>query len=208
MGRMVLTGTPNLVQTSPATIAHMPRPAVFLDRDDTLIHCDDVTPDGDLGDPGLVQPITGAVDACRDLKDAGWLLVVVTNQGGVARGHYGTDAVEAVNARVNELFGGVFDAFRYCPYHPDGDVPEYTREHPWRKPAPGMLLDAASELGIDLRASWMVGDRPRDCAAGRAAGCRTILIEAEDVSVTEQGEVDFVAEDIAIAAEIILGRTG
>jgi D-glycero-D-manno-heptose 1,7-bisphosphate phosphatase len=183
----------------------MPAPAVFLDRDDTLIRCDDVTPDGDLGDPNLVEPLPGAVDACRRLKDAGLTLVVVTNQGGVARGRYSTSTVDAVNARVNDVFGGVFDAFRFCPYHPKGTVPEFTREHPWRKPAPGMLFDAADALGIDLGASWMIGDRVRDCTAGRAAGCRgTILVTVPGRTEAPNADVDLVAHTITDAAGAIL----
>ncbi len=179
----------------------MTRRAVFLDRDDTLIACNGVTPDGDLGDPALVELLPGALEACGRWREAGFALVVVSNQGGVARGKYGTDAVEAVNARVNELLGGAIDAFRYCPYHPKGTVPEFTREHPWRKPAPGMLLDASEELGIDLAGSWMVGDAPRDCAAGRAAGCRTVLVSRDDAPV--EG-ADFVVPDLFGACEIVL----
>lgn len=155
----------------------MPKtPAVFLDRDDTLIHCDDVTPDGDLGDPALVRLLPGVLEGCRTLKHAGFALVVVSNQGGVARGRYGVAEVQAVNTRVNELLQGLIDDFYYCPYHPQGTVPEFKREHPWRKPQPGMFIDAAAAMGLDLARSWSIGDRVRDCVAGKHAGCRTILL--------------------------------
>lgn len=156
------------------------RPAVFLDRDDTLIRCRDLAPGGDLGDPALVELLPGVAEGCRALKEAGYALVVMTNQGGVARGKYGLDAVDRVHARLNELLNGAIDAFRACPYHPNGTIPEYTREHPWRKPAPGMILDAALALGIDLSRSWVIGDTLRDCQAGRAAGCRTIMLAATE----------------------------
>lgn len=157
--------------------------AVFLDRDNTLIHND-----GDLGDPSQVKLIQGAASAVASLKGLGFRVVVVTNQGGVARGKYGEAEVNAVNERVNELVkvisGVAIDRFYYCPYHPEGSVEEYRREHPWRKPQPGMLLQAATDLGLDLSQCWMVGDQQRDADAGAAAGVKTILLtpQAEELS--------------------------
>ena len=149
------------------------RKAAFLDRDDTLI-----ANDGDLGDPDGVVLLEGAAEGVRRLHGLGYLPVVVTNQGGVARGRYGEDDVRRVHERLHELLGPDLPVrFYACPWHPRGVVPEYTREHPWRKPAPGMLLQAAEDHDIDLAASWMIGDQPRDMEAGRAAGCRTILID-------------------------------
>lgn len=187
-------------------------PATFLDRDDTLIHCDDVTPDGDLGDPALVRLLPGVLDACRDIKHAGFTLVVCSNQGGVARGRYGVAEVQLVNARLNELLGGLIDAFYFCPYHPQGTVPEFRREHPWRKPQPGMFVDAARDLNLDLSRSWSIGDRVRDCVAGKFAGCRTILLPTPPYRRVPESPppgpedqfVDARAESFAHAAEIIL----
>ncbi len=187
------------------------RPAVFLDRDDTLIRRRGGLPTGDLGDPAQVEAIPGAREALARLKSAGYTLVVVTNQGGVARGVYTMVEVDAVNAVVNELMGGVIDAFRACPWHPKGTVPQWTREHPWRKPAPGMILDAAETMGLDPKKSWMLGDAERDVQSGKAAGCRTILVgdgaayrayhpdEPRTPSVA-----DFAVARIEDAAEIIL----
>lgn len=188
------------------------KPAVFLDRDDTLIHCDDVTPDGDLGDPALVQLLPSVLEGCRLLKSRGFTLLVASNQGGVARGKYGVAEVEAVNARVNELLGGLIDAFYYCPYHPKGTVPEFKREHPWRKPQPGMFIDAAAAMSLDIARSWAIGDRVRDCVAGKYAGCRTILLPTppyrrvpESPPPGAEGEfVNFRAASFADAAAIIL----
>lgn len=207
-------------------------PAVFLDRDDTLIRCDGLAPGNDLGDPALVEPLPGAIEACRRLKNAGFLLVVITNQGGVARGRYTEADVQRVHERVNEVFGGVFDAFRACPYHPEGTVPKYAREHPWRKPAPGMILDAAHALNIDITRSWMIGDKERDSAAGRTAGCSTILISPPDDPArgktpetggvqtpqktlqtpqkdleTDSLSIDYLARDLAHAADIVLSHS-
>ncbi|MEM6749719.1 MAG: HAD-IIIA family hydrolase [Planctomycetota bacterium] len=157
----------------------MGKPAVFLDRDNTLIRND-----GDLGDPDLVELLPGAASAVASLRGLGFRIVVVTNQGGVARGKYAEDDVDAVHQRLAEQVsaaanGASFDAFYYCPYHPQGKVPEYTREHEDRKPSPGMLLRAAHDLGLDLSASWMVGDQMRDVQAGAAAGTRTVLLRED-----------------------------
>ena len=180
---------------------------VFLDRDDTLIHCTDITPDGDLGDPALVRLLPGAERAVRRLDEAGFALIVITNQGGVARGRYSVGDVDRVHARLNALLGGRIDVFRACPFHPQGTVPEFAHEHPWRKPAPGMILDAGRELGLDLAHSWVIGDKPRDCEAGRAAGCRTILVDPllrAAPPADEHPEADFTALDLPEAAGIIL----
>lgn len=168
--------------------ATMPQPAVFLDRDNTLI-----ANVGDLGDPAQVQVIPGAAAALRALRDAGYRIVVVTNQGGVARGRFSEADVEAVNRRTARMLeeaagrAGLIDRFYSCPFHPQGTVEQYRAEHPWRKPAPGMLLAAASDLDLDLEKSWLIGDQPRDVAAGRAAGCRTVLISSDPQAIHSAG---------------------
>ena len=162
------------------------RPAVFLDRDDTLMEANALpappppAQPGDVVDPALVRPLRGAAAGCRLLRDAGFALVVFSNQGVVARGGATREIVESVNARLGALLereaawdparGPLIDAFYYCPYHPRGAAGEFCREHPWRKPAPGMLLAAARDLGLDLSRSWVIGDAPRDIEAGIAAG--------------------------------------
>ena len=156
-------------------------PAVFLDRDNTLI-----ANDGDLGDPREVRLLPGVPEALARLRAAGFALVVVSNQGGVARGVFTEAQMNKVNDRIETLLveatrlPRVIDRFYCCPYHPEGSVERYRREHPWRKPAPGMLLAAQRDLGVDLAASWLVGDQARDVAAGEAAGCRTILLGGEN----------------------------
>jgi D,D-heptose 1,7-bisphosphate phosphatase len=158
------------------------QPAVFLDRDNTLI-----ANDGDLGDPDAVVLLDGVLDGVRRLDEAGYRLVVITNQGGVARGCYEEADVDAVHRRLQELLGTPPElSFYYCPFHPKGTVAKYTQEHPWRKPAPGMLLEAAKQEHLDLESSWVIGDQPRDAEAGLAAGCRTILLGNHDESVDQR----------------------
>ncbi len=184
-------------------------PAIFFDRDDTLIANYSVVPDGDLGDPDLVTLLPDALDTCKVLKQAGYKLVVITNQGGVARGKYDTAAVRAVNEEVNRQLEHLLDALYFCPYHPEGTVPEFTREHPWRKPQPGMLLRAQLDLDLDLEESWFIGDALRDCKAGRAAGCRTILLvgtRGQSPEPIEHPSIDHTVTSLPEAVELILGK--
>lgn len=147
--------------------------AVFLDRDGTV----NVEKDY-LYRPEEFEFIPGAPDAIRQLNEAGWLVVVITNQSGVARGYYGEKEIHLLHTHIeNELrsYGAHLDGSYYCPHHPDGDGP-YNIDCACRKPLPGMLLRAASDLDIDLSRSWMVGDKVVDIEAGMAAGCRQILV--------------------------------
>ncbi len=166
------------------------RPAVFLDRDDTLIVNRDLTlrpgeRAGDLADPDRVRLLDGALDGCRWLKRAGFALVIFSNQGVVARGGATLVDVDATNDRVCDLLrdeqgGALIDAVYYCPFHPEGSVPGFSRDHPWRKPAPGMIHQAVKDLGLDLARSWVVGDAPRDLEAGTHAGiddARLVLLD-------------------------------
>jgi len=185
--------------------------AVFFDRDDTLIHCRDATTDGDLGDPALVRLLPTVKESIQALINESFMIVVISNQGGVARGKYTTVEVDAVNAEVNRHLDGAVRGFYYCPFHPKGTVPEYTREHPTRKPAPGMLHAAAEDFDIDLSQSWMVGDSARDCTAGKAVGARTILVPRLDLYTPEEAradDADFVTADLREAAAIILRESG
>ena len=179
------------------------RPAVFLDRDDTLI--DDMSY---TADAGRLRLKPGAPEALARLRQAGFALVVVTNQSGVARGHFTEEQLQAAHQRLREMLtasGAALDAIYYCPYldGPEAVVAAYRRQSDMRKPAPGMLLTAARELGIDLAASWMIGDAPRDVEAGRAAGCRTILIGN---GAAPQTVADHVAPSLSTAADIVLSE--
>jgi D-glycero-D-manno-heptose 1,7-bisphosphate phosphatase len=150
------------------------RPAIFLDRDGVLIEDSHY-----LGDKSRVHLVPGAAEAVALLNRAEWVVVIVTNQSGVARGLFTEADVVAVHEHIAELlrgYGAKVDAFQYCPHHPDAEVAEYRALCACRKPQPGMLLRAAAELGLDLAASWMIGDRVSDLEAGAAAGCRTALV--------------------------------
>lgn len=189
------------------------RPAVFLDRDDTLIVNREITArsahPGSLYDPALVRLTPGAADACRVIYEAGYALVVVTNQGAVAKGHCTIAQVEATNRRMCEVLraeaGVEIDNVYSCPYHPKGTVAPWNVEHPTRKPAPGMLLAAARELSIDLSRSWMIGDAERDIQAALAAGIaveRTIVVGGEEI-----GRVGWRVGGMVEAAGIVVAGT-
>lgn len=139
--------------------------ALFLDRDGTLI-----VDTGYPRDPALVSPLPGALEALRELQTT-FSLVIISNQSGVGRGLITKDEAAAVHARTVELFaaGGVrFAGAYYCFHAPEAKCR-------CRKPAPGLILDAQAELGLDLATSWMIGDRESDLEAGRAAGVGELL---------------------------------
>ncbi|MCC5830778.1 MAG: HAD-IIIA family hydrolase [Phycisphaeraceae bacterium] len=150
--------------------------AIFLDRDNTIIQAM-----ADRSDPEQVSLIKGAASAIASLRGLGYRIIVITNQGGVARGELTEEDVEKVNQRIDELVRQTsntrIDRFYYCPYDPKGKVERYRKDHPWRKPQPGMILHAANDFKVDLKQSWTVGDSLHDIEAGIAAGTRTILIQ-------------------------------
>jgi D-glycero-D-manno-heptose 1,7-bisphosphate phosphatase len=144
--------------------------AVFLDRDGTVIH--DV---GYISDPELVELVPGAPEALAALKAHGYRLVLVSNQSGIGRGYFGCEDARAVHERMVaelERRGVELDDAHYCPHAPDEGCD-------CRKPRPGLLFRAARALDVDLGRSVMVGNRSVDVEAGRAAGCRTILLGAD-----------------------------
>jgi len=158
------------------------RAAVFLDRDGVL---NDLVLDPRLGVPESpyrpedVSLVPGAAQAVRALSNAGWPIVVVSNQPAAAKGTASLADLAAVHARVEALMtaaGARVDSWRYCRHHPDGVSPDLSRPCLCRKPRPGLLLAAADELGLDLTTSWMVGDTDTDIEAGVRAGCRTIVL--------------------------------
>lgn len=154
----------------------MKQPAIFFDRDNTLI-----VSDGYLGDPEKVQLIDGAAEAIARARALGFRVVTISNQSGVARGLFTEQAVVATNEKMEELLAGEnprakIDRHEFCPFHPEAVIEQYRKDSDLRKPRPGMILRAAEAWDLDLSASWVIGDAPRDIEAGHAAGCRTILI--------------------------------
>jgi D-glycero-D-manno-heptose 1,7-bisphosphate phosphatase len=155
-------------------MAEVSRAAAFLDRDGTLIEEAHY-----LAHPEQVRLIPGAAAAVRALNALRIPVVVVTNQSGVAHGYFTEAQVAAVHARVGELLGAEdarVDRYYHCPHHPAGKDPRYRTACACRKPEPGMLLQAAGELGIDLTTSCMIGDKLCDVQAGTRAGCVPFLV--------------------------------
>lgn len=172
-------------------------PAVFLDRDGVITRS--LIRDGRPYAPTTLDDfdlLPGAGGAIRDLKNAGFRVVVVTNQPDVATGILRRDIVEAMHDHLRAAFP--VDAIKVC-YHVDQDGCAC------RKPKPGMLLEAAAELHIDLARSFMVGDRWRDIGAGKAAGCKTILIES-GYEERQADSPDAVAADLPAACTLILSE--
>jgi len=189
------------------------RPAVFLDRDGVVIEDSHY-----LGDATHVRLVPGAAESIAALNRAGWVVVVVTNQSGVARGLFPLASVDEVHERIGALLrerGASIDAFQFCPHHPEAEIAQFRLECQCRKPKPGMLHRAGKERGLDLGASWMIGDRPSDLQAGAAAGCRTVLVRTGYGTLVNEDELDraalhleLVADDLADAVKRLgLGRT-
>jgi len=192
--------------------------AVFIDRDGVLNEMvyDDVH--GLLDSPRKpeqVRLMPHAAEFLKGVKAAGYLAVVVTNQPGLAKGTLTEADLRAVNARLGSLLAEAdarWDDLRCCPHHPSGGPwanPDYVRSCQCRKPLPGMLLDAAREQDIDLPQSWMIGDGLTDVQAGRAAGCRTILVTSLKIQQVEKffewknAKPDAVCEDLQSSLERI-----
>jgi D-glycero-D-manno-heptose 1,7-bisphosphate phosphatase len=174
--------------------------AAFLDRDGTIMEDTNY-----VGNVERVILIPSAAQALRRLSDAGYRLFVVTNQSGVGRGYFPREAVEQIHAHLDEQFGksGVrFTRYYVCPHHPEDNCD-------CRKPKPRFLREAADEFGLDLAQCYMVGDRPSDIQTGINAGTRTILVltgAGRETLANGEVKADFVAADIAQAANWILGQ--
>lgn len=187
--------------------------AIFIDRDGTL---NEMVHDPDHGTldsprrPEQVALMPGAAEFLKALREDGWFLVVATNQPGIAKGTLTPPELKAVHARLADLLaagGGRWDDLRVCTHHPD-----YGSPCDCRKPKPGLLLEAARAHGLDLSASWMIGDGLVDVRAGRAAGCRTILLTKLKLYHVERffdmngAEPDAVAGTLAEALRVIRGE--
>jgi D-glycero-D-manno-heptose 1,7-bisphosphate phosphatase len=183
------------------------RRAVFLDRDGTMIE-----ERGYLNRLDLVTlfPYTG--DAIIRLRRAGFLIVVVTNQAGIARGYFDEAFVRSVHAHLDTLLPpeAVPDAYYFCPHHPDGSIEAFRRACRCRKPAPGMIEQAAADLGIDVATSFVVGDKWLDMGLANQAGARGILVRTGYGAETADWPPDDVRAERVVgtlldAAEYIIG---
>jgi len=184
------------------------KPALFVDRDGTLIKDKDY-----LADPDQIEFIDGSLEALRLARDAGMKLVVVSNQSGVARGYFNIETVEKVNQRMLELLAAEnieLDGIYYCPHHPKGKVVDYTCRCDCRKPQQGMIEEAARQLNVDLRRSAMVGDKLDDFWLGKVFGGRSCLVrtgygieserELTNARITSEG---YVFDDLLRAVEYL-----
>jgi D-glycero-D-manno-heptose 1,7-bisphosphate phosphatase len=173
------------------------RKAIFIDKDGTLIT--DVPYNAD---PGKITLEPKADEAMQLLMENDYALIVVSNQSGIARGYFRESDLKEVADKIEELLGLKFDGFFYCPHAADGNCL-------CRKPSPGMLLEAAKLLNIDLSRSWMIGDILNDVEAGNRAGCRSLLIDNGNETVWEMNRVRkpvYTAADLLDAAHFIINN--
>lgn len=178
--------------------------AVFLDKDGTLVE--------DLPynvDPTRLRLTAGAAGALARLRASGYALIVITNQPGVARGRVQEDEVRRLRAHLLGDPGlGLADLY-YCPHDPAGSVAAYAVRCGCRKPAPGLILQACAEHGLDPRCSWFIGDILDDMEAGRRAGCRTILLDNGHETEWRRSPLrrpDYTVPDLPEAAAVIAGQ--
>lgn len=182
--------------------------AIFLDKDGTLIENVPYNVD-----PRRVRLARAAERGLRRLRDAGFVFVVISNQPGVALGYFEESALHDVRRRIEALLaeiGVALAGFYYCPHHPEGRRARYATTCECRKPAAGLVRAAAAAHGIDLAASWLIGDILDDVEAGARAGCRTVLLDNGHETEWRAGEFrrpDFTAADIDSAAECIARAT-
>jgi D-glycero-D-manno-heptose 1,7-bisphosphate phosphatase len=192
------------------------RPAVFLDRDGVINELVWDARGNAFESPYRREDVVlvpAAVEGLRALRKQDFVLVVASNQPAAAKGMVPLEALERVHEQVERLLdrqGIRLDAYRYCRHHPEGVDPELGRVCECRKPAPGLLVEAAADLSLDLSSSWLVGDADRDVEAGKRAGCRTILIANPSSQHRRSGlvEADEIARNLAEAAAIISRSAG
>ncbi|MGD9946136.1 MAG: D-glycero-alpha-D-manno-heptose-1,7-bisphosphate 7-phosphatase [Burkholderiaceae bacterium] len=184
----------------------MNRPAVFLDKDGTVV--------ADVPfnvDPSAIRPARRAREGLQQLANSGLPLFIISNQPGIAFGRFDEDELRGVHRELRRLFadcGATLAGFYYCPHHPDGVRSPYACSCQCRKPEPGLLLGAAREHGLTLRRSWMIGDILDDIEAGNRAGCRTILIDNGGETEWRRAPLrtpTHIVRDLAEAARIVMG---
>lgn len=183
----------------------MSHKAVFLDKDGTLI--EDIPYNVD---PDRIAFTPNAIPALQKLHQAGYQLIVITNQAGVARGYFPESALDAVQQRLQDRLNDVgisLAGFYYCPHYADGVVEPYAIACDCRKPKPGLLLKAAHDHNVDLTRSWFIGDILNDVEAGRSAHCQTVLINNGNETewlLSPSRIPHHTANDLLEAAEVIL----
>lgn len=182
--------------------------AIFIDRDGTLVHARHYP-----SRPEELVLYDGIGPKLRLLQDAGFKLIVITNQSGIARGYFTPADLAVMHAHVSDelrAHGVQIDGYYFCPHHPEGVIAELAISCDCRKPEPGMIVRASQDHGIDPTRSWFLGDILDDIEAGNRAGCRPILIDlgTESLPPSAQRTPEFVARDTAHALDIILAEEG
>ena len=182
------------------------KPAVFLDRDGVITQ----EPPYYAHKVSDLKLIARSADAIRLLNENGFLVIVTTNQAGIARGYYREEDAELFNQALKEILakqGSHIDAIYYCPHHPEAKIERYRIDCNCRKPKPGMLTRAEKELNIDMKKSFAIGDKMSDIEAGKRAGCKTIMVRtgqgAEELK-NNHINGDFVTDDLYSAVRHIL----
>lgn len=182
------------------------RPAIFLDRDGVINQ-----ERGYVHNIDEFHFIDGVFDACREMSKAGYRLIIITNQAGIARGYYTEDEFHHLTKWMLDEFRRhdvEIDDVYYCPHHPVHGVGEYHHDCDCRKPAPGMILRAAKEHSLDLRHSVLVGDKVSDIEGGRAAGvgCCVLVLTGHLLGAADAGRADSVFADLRDVASAIAGN--
>jgi histidinol-phosphate phosphatase family protein len=185
--------------------------AIFIDRDGTLIKEKDF-----LSDPDYVEPETGSLEAIRTANRAGYRVIVLSNQSGVARGYFPEHRVRQVNERVRSIFeaaGARIDDILYCPHHPDGEVTEYAHECTCRKPAPGMVETACRKHNLNPFRSFFIGDRLSDITLGHVTGGRAILVRTgygrraeETIKSDDKTGPEIIVDNLLEAVKYVIDR--
>jgi D-glycero-D-manno-heptose 1,7-bisphosphate phosphatase len=188
------------------------RKAIFFDRDGTLL-----VETGYLAHPSLVKPYRFTAEALRRAREAGFFLVVVSNQSGIARGYLKEEDLGAIHARMKQLLaadGAAVDAVYYCPHHVEGTVAAYVSRCDCRKPAPGMARKAVEQYGLDPARSYVVGDKVSDFLMGRNLGAASCLVrtgygDVESLKLAELGlDGAAVFDNVLEAVKYIVSRDG
>lgn len=193
------------------------RKAVFLDRDGVINELIYYQEQGIIDSPFTLERFKlrpGVGEAIARLNRHGYKVIVVSNQPGVAKGHFTPSVLRQMDAKLEAELkrdGALLDGIYYCLHHPEATLTRYRRDCDCRKPKPGLLLKAAAEVGIDLRQSWIIGDNLTDIQAGKAAGVKTILLgkmkcELCDLMDEQCTRPDIIVSDLAEAVKVILSE--